>query len=37
MSMRLRLVIYALASLALLAFHAPVKAISSAITGLREL
>jgi hypothetical protein len=35
--MRLRLVIYALASLALLAFYAPAKAISSALSGLREL
>jgi len=37
MSMRLRLLIYALASLVLLAFHAPVKAVTSAFSGIREL
>jgi len=35
--MRLRLLIYALASLVLLAFHAPVKAVTSAFSGIREL
>jgi len=35
--MRLRLLIYALASLVLLAFHAPVKAVTSAFSGFREL
>ena len=37
MSMRLRLLLYALASLVLLAFHAPVKAVTSAFSGIREL
>jgi hypothetical protein len=35
--MRIRLIIYALASLALLAFHAPVKAIISTLSSFREL
>jgi len=35
--MRLRLLLYALASLVLLAFHAPVKAVTSAFSGIREL
>jgi hypothetical protein len=35
--MRLRLVIYALASLLLLAFHAPVRAVSSLFSEFREL
>jgi len=35
--MRLRLLIYAVASLVLLAFYAPVKAITTVFSGLREL
>jgi hypothetical protein len=35
--MRLRLVIYVLASLFLLAFHAPVRAASSLFSNMREL
>jgi hypothetical protein len=35
--MRIRLLIYAVASLVLLAFYAPVKAISSVFSDLREL
>src|SRR5437899_8403172 len=35
-SMRLRLVIYALASLVLLAFHAPAKALVSLLSDYRE-
>jgi len=35
--MRLRLVIYAFASLLLLAFHAPVRAASSLFSNFREL
>jgi hypothetical protein len=35
--MRLRIVIYAFASLLLLAFHAPVRAASSLLSNLREL
>jgi len=34
--MRLRLVLYVVASLVLLAFHAPVKALTSAFSGFRE-
>jgi len=34
--MRLRLVIYALASLVLLAFHAPAKALVSLLSDYRE-
>jgi len=35
--MRVRLLIYVLASLVLLAFYAPAKAISSALSDLRQL
>jgi hypothetical protein len=35
--MRLRLLIYALASLLLLAWHAPFRAVASLISDIREL
>lgn len=35
--MRLRLLIYAFASLALLVFHAPVRAVTTLISDFREL
>ena len=37
MSMRLRLLIYGLASLVLLAFHAPVRAVVSLFTDCQDI